>query len=61
MKCSKLLSILNRDGWYAIAQKGSHLKLAHPNKPNKIIFPDHGSREVGKGLQNKILKEAGLK
>ena len=55
MKCSKLLSILKRDGWYVIAPKGSHLKLAHPNKPNKIIFPDHGSREVGKGLETKIL------
>ena len=26
-----------------------------------IIFPNHGSQEVGKGLERKILKDAGLK
>jgi len=61
MKCSELLRILKENGWFAISQKGSHLKLAHHTMTNKIIFPDHGSREVGKGLEIKILKEAGLK
>jgi predicted RNA binding protein YcfA (HicA-like mRNA interferase family) len=61
MKCSELLRILKKDGWFVISQKGSHLKLAHPVKTNRIIFPDHGSQEVGIGLKNRILKEAGLK
>jgi len=26
MKCSELLRILKRDGWYVVSQKGSHLK-----------------------------------
>jgi len=25
-----------------------------------IIFPNHGSREVGKGSEKKILKDAGI-
>lgn len=61
MKCSELLRILKRDGWYPISQKGSHLKLGHPNKKNIIIFPNHGSQEVGTGLEKKILKDAGIK
>ena len=61
MKCSELLKILKKDGWYAISQKGSHIKLAHPTKPNRIIFPNHGSQEVGKGLGKRILKDAGIK
>jgi len=40
-----------------ISQKGSHLKLAHLNKANKIIFPDHGSQEIGKGLEMRILRQ----
>ena len=40
-----------------ISQKGSHLKLAHLNRTNKIIFPDHGSQEVGKGLEMKTLRQ----
>ena len=37
MKCSELLRILKKDGWYPISQKGSHIKLIHDNK-NKIIL-----------------------
>ena len=61
MKCSELLRILTQNGWYTISQKGSHMKLGHPVKTYRIIFPNHGSQEVGKGLENRILKEAGLK
>jgi hypothetical protein len=29
--------------------------------PYHIIFPDHGSHEMGKGMEKKIRKDAGLK
>lgn len=61
MKWSELLRILSSDGWHVTSQKGSPFKLAHNTKKGFIIFPDHGSRELGKGLEHKILKEAGLK
>jgi len=50
-----------KDGWIVISSRGSHLKMTHPVKPGMIIFPDHGSREIGKGPEKKILKIAGLK
>ena len=61
MKCSVLYKILTKEGWYPVSQKGSHVKLKHDMKPGIIIFPNHGSQEVGKGLERKILKDAGLK
>ena len=61
MKCSELLRILKKDGWYPISQKGSHIKLIHDNKKGIIIFPNHGSQEIGKGTEKKILKDAGIK
>jgi predicted RNA binding protein YcfA (HicA-like mRNA interferase family) len=61
MKCSELYKILTKDGWYPVTQKGSHVKMKHKSKPGMIIFPNHGSQEVGKGLENKILKDAGIK
>lgn len=61
MKCSELYKILTRDGWHPVSQKGSHVKLKHDKKPGIIIFPNHGSQEVGKGLEKKILKDAGVK
>jgi mRNA interferase HicA len=61
MKCSELLRILYKDGWFVISQRGSHLKHGHPDKENRIIFPNHGSQEMGKGLEYRILKDAGLR
>lgn len=61
MKCSELLRILLKDGWTVMSVKGSHLKMKHPKKSGIIIFPDHGSHEMGKGMEMKIRKDAGLK
>ncbi len=61
MKCLELYRILKKDGWYPVSQKGSHVKLNHGTKPGVIIFPNHGSQEVGKGLEKKILKDTGIK
>lgn len=61
MKCSKLYQILIKDGWFAVSQKGSHIKMRHDFKDEIIIFPNHGSQEMGKGLENKILKDARVK
>ncbi|MGC6532905.1 MAG: type II toxin-antitoxin system HicA family toxin [Flavobacteriales bacterium] len=58
MKCSEALRILQRDGWRVISQRGSHLKLRHPTKPGTLIFPNHGSQELGRGLQHKLFKQA---
>lgn len=35
--------------------------MKHPTKPGIIVFPNHGSQELGKGLERKILKDAGIK
>lgn len=61
MKSSELLRLLKKDGWYPVSQSGSHVKMKHDRKPGIIIFPNHGSQELGKGLENKIRKAAGLK
>lgn len=61
MKSTELLRILLQDGWFKVSQRGSHVKLRHTIKTGTIIFPIHGSNEVGKGLEKKILKEAGIK
>jgi predicted RNA binding protein YcfA (HicA-like mRNA interferase family) len=61
MKCSELLRLLLKDGWVVVSTKGSHLKMKHPQKPGIIIFPDHGSHEMGKGMEKKIRKDARLK
>ena len=61
MKSSELLRLLTRAGWVEVRQKGSHIILEHPNHQEPIIFPNHGAKEVKKGLAEKLKKQAGLK
>jgi predicted RNA binding protein YcfA (HicA-like mRNA interferase family) len=61
MKSSELLRILKQDGWMEKRQKGSHIIMIHPSKEGFLIVPSHGSAEVGTGLANKLLKQAGIK
>jgi mRNA interferase HicA len=61
VKCSALYRLLLDHGWYPVSQKGSHIKLRHDSIQGIIIFPNHGVQEVGKGLEKKILKIAGIK
>jgi mRNA interferase HicA len=35
--------------------------MIHPEKEGFLIIPNHGSNEIGKGLEKKIKKQAGLK
>jgi predicted RNA binding protein YcfA (HicA-like mRNA interferase family) len=60
-KCSEVLKALKKLGWYADRQSGSHVILKHPERRDFIVFPNHGSDELGKGLMKKILKKAGIK
>jgi len=60
MKSSELVRLLMRDGWFVQRQSGSHMILIHPTKKGKIVCPSHGSQEVGKGLEKKIKKAAGI-
>ena len=60
MKSNEALKRLLQAGWERESQKGSHIKLVHKNYKHKIIFPFHGSKEIGTGLWNKIKKQAGI-
>ena len=53
--------MLKKDGWFIVRQKGSHMIMHHPTKKGQIVVPNHGSNEVGKGLEKKIKKDAGLR
>lgn len=61
MKSSELVRLLKRDGWFVVRHSGSHMIMMHPVKRERIVCPSHGSQEIGKGLENKIKKDAGLK
>ena len=61
MKVRDVLKLIADDGWYQVAQKGSHRQFKHPAKPGRVTVAGHPSQEMDKGTVNSIFKQAGLK
>ncbi|MDZ4229473.1 MAG: type II toxin-antitoxin system HicA family toxin [Patescibacteria group bacterium] len=54
-----LVKILERNGFMRVRQKGSHLRLEHPDG-RKTSVPLHSGEAVGKGLLRKILHDVNM-
>jgi predicted RNA binding protein YcfA (HicA-like mRNA interferase family) len=61
MKVRDVLNLIRDDGWYQVAQKGSHRQFKHPVKSGRVTVAGHPSQEMAKGTLGNILKQAGLK
>jgi predicted RNA binding protein YcfA (HicA-like mRNA interferase family) len=61
MKVGDVLKRIEDDGWYQVAQKGSHRQFKHPVEIGRVTVAGHPSQEMDKGTYNSILKLAGLK
>ena len=56
----EIIKILKKQGFVKKSQNGSHLKMYNPITNVTIPVPIH-SKEMKKGLEQRILKETGLK
>jgi predicted RNA binding protein YcfA (HicA-like mRNA interferase family) len=61
MKVRDVLKLIEGDGWYQVAQKGSHRQFKHPVKQGRVTVAGHPSQEMDRGTLNSILKQAELK
>ena len=55
----ELISILLKQGFKEVHQKGSHVRLEHPNG-RKTTVPLHSGENVGVGLLRKILRDTNI-
>jgi len=56
-----MIKFLKKNGFVQIAgDKSSHKKFYNQSTGKLTVVPDH-KQELGKGLEHKILKQAGLK
>ncbi|MQS76262.1 type II toxin-antitoxin system HicA family toxin [Companilactobacillus halodurans] len=60
MKPRELIRVLMQNGFIEKSQRGSHLKMYNPFTNVTVLIPIH-AREMKKGTENAILKQAGLK
>lgn len=54
----RLVKALERDGWQVARQRGSHVRLKHPDRRISLTVPLH--RELKRGTLSGILADAGL-
>ncbi len=59
MKTREVIRLIEQDGWYLVASKGSHYK--HGKKLGRVTVAGKASDEMAPGTLNSVLKQAGLK
>lgn len=55
---AQLIDVLQKFGWEAVRQRGSHVRLRHQDCAVSLVVPLH--RELKRGTLNGILRDAGL-
>jgi predicted RNA binding protein YcfA (HicA-like mRNA interferase family) len=55
---AQLVRALGKLGWAAVRQRGSHVRLKHPDRSVSLVVPLH--RELKRGTLAGILRDAGV-
>ena len=60
MTPKEMIKLLKKNGFREVGQNGSHVKLENTEIKRTVIVPYH-SKDLKKGLEQAILKQAGLR
>jgi len=61
LKIREIIKIIGKDGWYKVAQRGSHKQYKHPVKSGRVTIAGKPGDEIALGTLDSILKQSGLK
>jgi len=61
MKVRNVIKMIEADGWYLVATKGSHRQYKHPTKLGRVTIAGRPSHDLAPSTLNSILKQAQLK
>jgi predicted RNA binding protein YcfA (HicA-like mRNA interferase family) len=61
MKIRDVIKLIEKDGWYLVATKGSHRQYKHPVKTGRVTIAGHPSDDLAPGTLNSVFKQAQLK
>ena len=60
MNSAEIIRLLQADGWFEVARKGSHAQFKHRDKQGRVTVP-HLKRDIPIGTLRSIEKQSGLK
>ena len=61
MKVRDIIKMIEDDGWYIVATRGSHRQYRHLTKPGRVTIAGNLNHDVAAGTLNSILKQAKLR
>ncbi|MCH8185653.1 MAG: type II toxin-antitoxin system HicA family toxin [Chloroflexi bacterium] len=61
MKIRDIIRMIEADGWYMIATRGSHRQYRHPAKRGRVTIAGHPGDDLAPGTLNSILRQAQLR
>ena len=61
MKVRDVIRLIEQDGWFLVATRGSHRQYKHPTNPGRVTIAGKPSDDVAPGTLNSGLKQAQLK
>jgi predicted RNA binding protein YcfA (HicA-like mRNA interferase family) len=60
LKVGEIIKMIESEGWYLVATRGSHRPYKHPRKPGRVTVAGKPSQELPPGTERSILKQAGI-
>jgi predicted RNA binding protein YcfA (HicA-like mRNA interferase family) len=58
MKIREVIRIIEANGWYLVATRGSHRQFKHPRKPGRVTVAGKPSDDLAPGTANSIFNQA---
>lgn len=55
------MRLIQDDGWFLVATRGSHRQYKHPTKPGRVTIAGHPNDELAAGTLNSVFKQAGIR
>ncbi len=60
MNAREVIKALEANGWMEARLKGSHEQFRHPERPELVTVPVHGSADIKKGVLASIQRQSGV-
>jgi predicted RNA binding protein YcfA (HicA-like mRNA interferase family) len=60
-KVRDAIRLVVQDGWFVVAQKGSHRQYKHLRKAGRVTIAGHPSMDLAPKTWKSIMEQAGLK
>jgi predicted RNA binding protein YcfA (HicA-like mRNA interferase family) len=61
VKIRDVIRLIQDDGWFLVATRGSHRQYKHPTKPGRVTIAGHPNDELATGTLNSVFKQAGIR